>query len=76
MPARSSPPGKPPKRAKPAASQTKPLSADEFHRRLLAEGRLASLPDPALDLDDDDPDDQPIANEGEPPSETILRERR
>jgi hypothetical protein len=69
------PPGKAAKRAKPAAPK-KPLTRDEFHRRLLAEGRLASLPDPALDIDDDDPDDQPIAIEGEPLSETIIRERR
>src|SRR5438093_12604882 len=77
-------PGKPPlrpspKKAKPAkaaAPKKKPLTRDEFHRRLLAEGRIASLPDPALDIDDDDPDDQPIAIEGEPLSETILRERR
>ena len=74
QPART--PGKAAKRAKPAAPKKKPLTRDEFHRRLLAEGRLASLPDPALDLDDDDPDDQPIAIEGEPLSETILRERR
>ena len=47
-----------------------------IRQRLLAEGRLASLPDPSLDLDDDDPEDQPIAIEGEPLSETILRERR
>jgi hypothetical protein len=52
------------------------MTRDEFNRRLLAEGRLASLPNPALDLDDDDPDDQPIAIEGEPLSETIIRERR
>jgi hypothetical protein len=64
------------KRAKPAAPKKKQMTADELNRRLLAEGRLASLPDPALDIDDDDPDDQPIAIEGEPLSETILRERR
>ena len=69
-------PGKAAKRAKPAAPKKKPMTADELNRRLLAEGRLASLPDPALDIDDDDPDDQPIAIEGEPLSETILRERR
>jgi hypothetical protein len=68
--------GQAPKRAKPAAQKKPPLTADEFNRRLLAEGRLASLPDPALDIDDDDPDDQPIAIEGEPLSETIIRERR
>jgi hypothetical protein len=73
------PPVRPPaKKAKPAKATApkKPLTRDEFHRRLLAEGRLASLPDPALDIDDDDPDDQPIAIEGEPLSETIIRERR
>lgn len=77
-------PGKPSvrpsaKKAKPAktAVPMKPLTRDEFHQRLLAGGRLASLPDPALDLALDlDPDDQPIAMEGEPLSETILRERR
>jgi hypothetical protein len=74
-PPRARTPAKAAKRATPAAPK-KPLTRDEFHRRLLAEGRLASLPDPALDIDDDDPDDQPIAIEGEPLSETIIRERR
>jgi hypothetical protein len=69
-------PSKAAKRAKPAAPKKRRMTADELNRRLLAEGRLASLPDPALDIDDDDPDDQPIAIEGEPLSETILRERR
>ena len=79
-PAPPTPPARTPiksaKLAKPAAPRKKPMTADELNRRLLAEGRLASLPDPALDIDDDDPDDQPIAIEGEPLSETILRERR
>jgi hypothetical protein len=43
---------------------------------MMADGLILSLPDPTLDADDDDPDDQPIAIEGEPLSETILRERR
>jgi hypothetical protein len=67
------------KKAKPPRAATatkKPRKRDEFHRQLLAEGRIASLPDPDLDIDDDDPDDQPIAIEGEPLSETIIRERR
>ena len=68
--------GKSTKHAKAPSPRKKPLTRDEFNRRLLAEGRLASLPNPALDLDDDDPDDQPIAIKGEPLSETILRERR
>jgi hypothetical protein len=66
------------KRAKAVAPRVrkKPMTREEFNRRLLAEGRIASLPNPALDLDDDDPDDQPIIIEGEPLSETIIRERR
>ena len=78
QPKQSAPPaaGKAPKRARAPSPKKKPLTRDEFNRRLLAEGRLASLPDPALDIDDDDPDDQPIAIKGEPLSETILRERR
>jgi hypothetical protein len=72
----ATPPGKSAKRAKPAQVPKKPLTRNEFHRQLLAEGRIASLPDPALDIDDDDPDDQPIAIKGEPLSETIIRERR
>ena len=79
--AEPSKPAAPPtaKKAKPpkaAPTKKKPLTRDEFHRQLLADGRIASLPDPALDIDDDDPDDQPIAIEGEPLSETIIRERR
>lgn len=54
----------------------KPLSIEEIHQQMLASGLLTSLPDPALDIDDDDPDDQPITIKGEPLSETILRERR
>jgi hypothetical protein len=72
----ASPSGKTAKRPKAAQAPKKPLTADEFNQRLLASGRLASLPDPALDIDDDDPDDQPIVIKGEPLSETILRERR
>ena len=65
-----------------------PLTAVEASRAL-AEGsvsaqalvetslaRIASLPDPALDIDDDDPDDAPVPIKGEPLSETIIRERR
>jgi hypothetical protein len=69
----ATPSGKADKRAAP---KKKPLTADEFNQRLLAAGRIASLPDPALDIDDDAPDDQPIAIKGEPLSETIIRERR
>ena len=69
-------PAKGAKRTRPAALQEKPLTADEFNRRLLAAGRIASLPDPALDIDDDDPDDAPVIIKGEPLSETIICERR
>jgi hypothetical protein len=64
------------KRPKAAAAKKKPLTRDEFNRRLMAAGLITRLPDPALDIDDDDPEDQPIAIEGEPLSETIIRERR
>jgi putative addiction module CopG family antidote len=65
------------KRAKTASPPAKkPLSIEEIHQQMLASGLLTSLPDPALDIDDDDPADQPITIEGEPLSETILRERR
>ena len=68
--------GKSAKRAKAATPKKKPVARDELNRQLMAEGLITSLPDPALDIDDDDPDDQPIAIKGEPLSETIIRERR
>ena len=65
------------KRTKAASPPAKkPLSIEEIHQQMLASGLLTSLPDPALDIDDDDPDDQPVPIQGEPLSETILRERR
>jgi hypothetical protein len=64
------------KRAKPAAIKKKPLTRDELNEQLMAAGLITSLPDPALDIDDDDPDDQPVTIKGEPLSETIIRERR
>jgi hypothetical protein len=67
------------KKAKPpkaVAATKKPLTRDEFNRRLMAAGLITHLPDSALDIDDDDPEDQPIAIKGEPLSETIIRERR
>jgi hypothetical protein len=71
------PTGESAKRVKAAPPQAeKPLSIDEIHRRMLASGLITSLPDPALDIDDDDPEDQPVVIMGEPLSETILRERR
>ena len=71
------PPRKKAKRTKATPPPAKkPLSIEEIHQQMLASGLLASLPDPALDIDDDDPDDQPVPIKGEPLSETILRERR
>ena len=49
---------------------------DALNQRLIAAGPVSRLPDPALDIDDNDPDDQPIEIPGEPLSETIIRERR
>ncbi len=43
---------------------------------MMARGLITRLPDPSLDIDDDDPDDQPVPIKGEPLSETIIRERR
>ena len=51
-------------------------SIDELHRKIWCSGLITRLPDPSLDIDDDDPDDQPVPIKGEPLSETILRERR
>ena len=59
-----------------AAPPKKKMTEAEFDRHLLRIGLISSLPDPALDIDDDDPDDQPVTIKGEPLSETIIRERR
>jgi len=69
------PSGKGAKRAKPVQPKTPPTEA-EFQRHLLSIGLMTSLPDPSLDIDDDDPEDAPVAIKGEPLSETIIRERR
>src|SRR5262245_23418426 len=53
------------RRAKPAAPK-KPLTRAEFNQHLLKIGLISSLPDPSLDIDDDDPDDQPVTIKGEP----------
>jgi hypothetical protein len=62
--------------AKGAESSEENLLIDQLNQRLLAAGLVTQLPDPAEDIDDDDPDDQPIEIMGEPLSETIIRERR
>jgi hypothetical protein len=64
--------------SKPATRQAskEPLTRDEFHQRLMTAGLITRLLDPSLDIDDDEPDDQPVTIKGEPLSETIIRERR
>ena len=52
----------------------KPRSKEEFHRHLIEMGLMSQLPDTAADFED--PDDQPIDIQGEPLSETVIRERR
>jgi Arc/MetJ-type ribon-helix-helix transcriptional regulator len=70
-------PGKKPKRAKAAPPKPeKPPTPDELNQYMLSIGLITQLPDPSQDLDDDDPEDEPIVIEGEPLSETIIRERR
>jgi len=64
------------KRAKTALEPSKPRSIEDLHRKMMARGLIRRLPDPSLDIDDDDPDDQPVPIKGEPLSETIIRERR
>lgn len=67
-------------RKKPAGPKTEattpktPMTRDEFHRHLLEIGLMSQLPDTAADFDD--PDDVLIDIEGEPLSETVIRERR
>ena len=65
----------PAKRAR-AATPKKKMTEAEFDQHLLKISLISSLPDPSLDIDDDDPDDQPVTIKGEPLSETIIRERR
>jgi Arc/MetJ-type ribon-helix-helix transcriptional regulator len=70
-------PGKGTKRTRAKAAPEEPrklLTLAELHRQMMAEGRISRLPDTAADFDD--PDDQPVTIEGEPLSETIIRERR
>jgi hypothetical protein len=55
------------------ANARRPITPDDLHRQMLEDGLLTQLPNAAEDVDDDD---EPIAIEGEPLSETIIRERR
>jgi Arc/MetJ-type ribon-helix-helix transcriptional regulator len=56
------------------APQAKASPLDELHRQMLADGLLSQLPNSADDTDDDQ--EAPVEIEGEPLSETIIRERR
>ena len=56
------------------ANAKKQVDKEAFHQHLIAIGLMSQLPDTESDYDD--PDDQPIRIEGEPLSETIIRERR
>jgi putative addiction module CopG family antidote len=56
------------------AKQKKALTEAELQQQMLKIGLISQLPDTEADFDD--PDDQLIAIEGEPLSETIIRERR
>jgi Arc/MetJ-type ribon-helix-helix transcriptional regulator len=52
----------------------KPVTQADLDKYMLEIGLLSRLPD--TDADFDDPDDQPITIQGEPLSETVIRERR
>lgn len=52
------------------------LSRQQVLERMMASGLITRLPNPAEDIDDDDPEDAPVVIKGEPLSETIIRERR
>ena len=54
--------------------QATPISEDEFKRLLLNSGLMSALPTPADPADR--PAFEPVAIDGEPLSETIIRERR
>jgi hypothetical protein len=56
------------------AREGKPLTKEQFHRHLVEIGLMSQLPDTAADFED--PEDQLIDIEGEPLSETVIRERR
>jgi Arc/MetJ-type ribon-helix-helix transcriptional regulator len=69
--------GKGAKRTKAAPEKPKtPLTPAELDQHMISIGLITQLPNPAEDLDDDDPDDEPVTIKGEPLSETIIRERR
>ena len=64
----------PGKSAKAALPEKQPLTEAEVLQQMMDSGLITQLPDTAADFDD--PDDQPVTIEGEPLSETVIRERR
>jgi Arc/MetJ-type ribon-helix-helix transcriptional regulator len=76
MPRDTAMPAQKPRRSRATSRKKPPLTVAEVHQQMLASGLILQLPDPAEDIDDDDPDDLPVSIEGEPLSETIIRERR
>jgi len=63
------------RRTKTSQVKQQPLTAEELNQRLLGSGLVTQLPNPAEDIDDK-ADNFPIVIQGEPLSETIIRERR
>jgi hypothetical protein len=47
-------------------SKVMKMTEAEFAQHLLKIGLISSLPDPALNIDNDVPDDQPVTITGEP----------
>jgi hypothetical protein len=76
QPKKPAPPASPKAVKRPKTAPSKKMTEAEFDQHLLKIGLISSLPDPTLDIDDDDPDDAPVTIKGEPLSETIIRERR
>jgi Arc/MetJ-type ribon-helix-helix transcriptional regulator len=60
-------------RKQPPLAKT-PMTEEELQRHMLEIGLLTQLPDTSADFDD--PEDQLVDIEGEPLSETVIRERR
>jgi Arc/MetJ-type ribon-helix-helix transcriptional regulator len=73
MPPASKTPARKTKANRMVEARQQPVTPDELNRRLLESGLVIQLPDPAEDVDD--AEDLPIEIQGEPLSETIIRER-
>ncbi|MDR3639559.1 MAG: hypothetical protein P4L84_37505 [Isosphaeraceae bacterium] len=58
----------------PASAVARPVTEEEFRRHLLKIGLMSQVPEGGDGAED--ADDEPIVIEGEPLSETVIRERR